>query len=236
MKTLLQIVRDFCKISGIPAPQSVSTSSDTQILQLVGILNEGLDELVVKYKWQQLQREATFTSTAIENQGKLDDLAPGFKALIPNTMWSLSKRLPTNGSITPADAQTLKIWGRPSALINFRQVQDELHFIPAGEAGLQYRFEYESDFAVIDGTTGQLKRHFEKDNDLPVLPDSVHSMDLRWRWKSEKGLSYAENFRSFELLCKQAYVDGQTKSNISMSNAGRHAMPGVVVPIGSWQR
>lgn len=236
MKTLLQIVQQFCVVTGIPKPASVAINTDTQITQLMGLLNEGLDELVVKYKWPQLQLESTFTSTAMESQGKLAELAPGFKALIPNTMWSLSKRLPTNGSITPADTQVLKIWGRPSALINFRQVQDELHFIPAGEAGLQYRFEYESEFAIRDADTGLPKKYFEKDGDTPILPDKLHSFDLRWRWKSEKGLSYGENFRSFEQSCKQAYTDGAAQTPVTMANRTKGAQPGIVVPLGSWNR
>lgn len=236
MKTLLQLIQGFCGTTGIAKPVNIASSTDAQVIQMMSLLNEGLDELAVKYKWPQLQREAIFTSTAEESQGAMTAIAPGFVSLIPNTMWSLSKRLPTNGSITPADTQTLKIWGRPSALINFRQVGDELHFIPAGEGGLQYRFEYQSEYAVLDGDTKLPKKYFEKDTDQTILPEKLYTFDLRWRWKSEKGLSYAENFRSFEQSCKQAYVDAAAQSPVSMANCTKGAMPGIVVPIGSWNR
>lgn len=235
MKTLLQIVQQFCLTTGVTKPVSVVGNPDAQIVQMLALLNEGLDELVSKYKWPQLQYEATFLSTAAENQGDLETLAPGFVSLIPGTMWSVSKRLPTNGSITPQDTQVLKIWGRPSAFINFRQVNGQLHFIPAGEANLQYRFEYNSQYCVKD-VNGVPKQYFTADTDTTVLPDLLYTMDLRWRWKHEKGLAYAENFRMFEMRCKQAFVDGASMKNLSMDTREGNPMPGVVVPVGSWQQ
>lgn len=235
MKTLLQIVQQFCTVTGLSVPQNVVSSTDTSVTQILGLLNEGINELVPKYKWPQLQYEANFTSTAVESQGLLDTIAPGFKSLIPNTFWSVSNRLPSNGSISPQDTQVLKIWGRPSALINFREVNGELHFIPAGTAGLAYRFEYNSQYCV-KSAAGVPKQYFTADDDVPVLPDILHALDLRWRWKAEKELAYAEHFSSFERTCKQAFVDAASPSLARMRNGNTNAMPGIVVPLGSWDR
>lgn len=234
MKTLLQLVQDHCKRSGVQPPNAVVSSTDDQIVQLLALMNEGLDELAVKYKWPQCQREATFTSTAVESQGLMETIAPGFKAMIPNTFWSLTNKLPANGSITPADAQVLKIWGRPSALVNFRIVNNQLNFYPAGDANLQYRFEYETKYIVVDGDTQALKQYFTKDTDTTLLPDNLYLLDLRWRWKCEKGLAYAENMRTFETTCKQAFVDSAPATPLSLGTPSRNAMPGIVVPLGSW--
>lgn len=234
MKTLLQIVQELCLRTGLPSPTAVMSSTDDQIKQIVGLLNEGLDDLVVKYKWPQAQLEATFVSTAVESQGEMETIAPGYKSMIPNTFWSLTNKLPANGSITPADAQVLKIWGRPSALINFRIRNNELMFYPATDAGLSYRFEYETRYFVIDGDDQSLKQYFTKDTDTTLLPDNIHTLDLRWRWKCEKGLPYAENMRTFEIICKQAIADSAPATGLSLGTPSRNAMPGIVVPIGSW--
>lgn len=235
MKTLLQVVQEFCKRQGLTVPTSVVTSTDDQIVQILGLLNEGLDELAATFKWPQLEVEATFTSTAYENQGTMETIAPGFMALIPDTFWSLSKRLPANGSISPQDTQQLKVYGRASALTNFRQVGPELHFVPAGPAGLQYRFEYRTRY-LVRSATGQPKQYFTADTDQTVLPDNLYVLDLRWRWRMEKGLSYAENMSTLNLVRKQCFVDSKSAPALRMGGYASSAAPGIVVPAGSWNR
>ena len=236
MKTLLQIIQEMCKRTGVTSPLTILSSTDDQVVQLLALLNEGLDDLTAKYKWPQKVQEATFISTMMENQGELETIAPGFEEMLPNTFWSLTNRLPLNGSITPADAQTLKIWGRPSALVNFRLINNQLHFIPAQAAGLSYRFEYRSKYMVIDGVTGLRKQYFTTDTDRTVLPDELHLLDLRWRWKMEKGLAYAENFRTFEAKCLSIFAASAPAASLNLGCDNRGAMPGIVVPLGSWNR
>ncbi len=236
MKTLLQVVQDFCKRQGISVPSAVVTSTDDQIVQLLALLNEGLDELAGTFQWPQLEVEASFTSTAVESQGLMETIAPGFKGLIPNTMWSTSKRLPAAGSISPQQTQAIKAYGTGSALTNFRQMGNELHFVPAIAAGQQYRFEYRTRYLVKDGTTSLPKQYFDKDTDTCILPDNLYILDLRWRWRMEKGLSYAENMATLNLVRKQAFVDSKAAMALSMAAPCTDAPPGIVVPLGSWNR
>lgn len=234
MKTLLQIVQQFTATAGLTIPVSVVSSTDTQIIQILALLNEALDELAVK-KWPQLEVEATFTSTAVENQGKIEVIAPGFKELIPDTFWNLTNKLPALGSISPTETQVLKVWGTPSAMVTFRQVGDELHFIPAIAAGTQFRFEYRSQHLVKD-SLGVSKQYFTSDTDVPVVPDNVLVADLRWRWRMEKGLPYAEQMRTAEIIKATALTNGAAKRPIRMDGGCRDAKPGIVVPLGSWQK
>ncbi len=232
MKTLLQIVQTFCKTTGLSVPVTVSSSTDTQVIQLLALINEGLDNLVVM-PWSQLEKVATFVSTSVENQGALATIAPGFRSLIGDTLWSNTNRLIGAGSISPQDSQALRIWGTPSALVQFREVGGNLLFIPAGPASLTYSFEYKSHNAVIAADLST-KQYFTLDSDTTILPDSIILADLRWRWKAEKELAYAENFRTFENLCKQAVVSSATKQAVSMATSRTSMTPGVVVPFGNW--
>lgn len=236
MKTLLQIVQQFCKTSGLIPPTVVVGSSDDQIVQILGLINEGLDELVPKYKWTQLKLRASFATVAVENQGTLTTLAPGFKSLIPNTLWDESSKLPAHGSITPQDSQVLRIWGQRTATPAYREVQGQLHIIPAPDAGHQLSFEYNSQFPVLAASGLTSKQYFDVDTDTCLLPDNLIILDLRWRWKSEKGLSYAEHMRTFETVCKQTYVDSLGAANLSMACPTKQARPGIVIPAGSWQQ
>jgi len=236
MKTLLQIVQEFCKTTALPTPVAAISSVDDQVIQIIALLNEGLDDLVAKYKWTQLQTLANFTTVAVENQGKLSVLAPGFKAMIPGTLWNNSSKLPGFGGITPQEAQELRQWGARTAVPTYREMGGNLLIIPAPALGKLISFEYISTFPVLaaDGVTR--KQYFTVDTDTCVLPANLLTLDLRWRWKSEKGLPYAEHLRTFEIQCKQAYVDSLGAANLQMTNQNSGSRPGIVIPAGNWNR
>lgn len=233
MKTLLQVVQEFCRRQGLTVPTAVVTSNDDQIVQILGLLNEGLDELAATFKWPQLEVEATFLSTIAESQGKMEIIAPGFMAMIPNTFWCMSTRLPGNGSISAEDTQRLKVYTQSSSITNFRQVNNELHFVPSVPPGLRYRFEYRTKF-LVRNAAGVLQQYFTSDTDQTVLPDNLYLLDLRWRWRMEKGLSYAENMSTLNLVRKQTFVDSKSSQPLSMGGAPRGMQPGIVVPVGNW--
>ena len=64
-------------------------------------------------------------------------------------------------------------------------------------------FAYVSDkFVRADDTT--LKSEFTMDSDQFVLDERLLTLGLIWRWKSMKGLEYAEDMRTYELALGQA--------------------------------
>jgi hypothetical protein len=234
MKTLLQIVQEFCKLTGLPPPASAIGNTDDQIIQIIALINEGLDDTVAKYKWTQLQALTSFVTVATESQGLLSALAPGYKSMIQKTLWNNSSKLPGFGGITPQDSQVLRQWGARTAVPTYREMGGKLMIIPAPAAGQTYSFEYISTYPVLaaDGITR--KQYYTVDTDTCVLPDNLITLDLRWRWKSEKGLPYAEHMRTFETQCKQAYVDSLGAANVHMANCPKDARPGIVIPAGNW--
>ena len=58
--------------------------------------------------------------------------------------------------------------------------------------------------------------------------------DLRWRWKKEKGLEYAQDFESFELLFARATSNDGMRRDLSMEGTPSIVRPGILVPAGSW--
>jgi hypothetical protein len=57
---------------------------------------------------------------------------------------------------------------------------------------------------------------------------------LEWRWLRKKGLSYAEEFASYEQLVAQAIGRDGTKATLSMDAEPKKVRPGTFVPVGSW--
>ena len=66
------------------------------------------------------------------------------------------------------------------------------------------------------------------------LPENILMMGLSWRWKKAKGFEYAEDFRSYELLVRDALSRDGMKRNLNMSDRPQTPNPKVVIPEGSW--
>ena len=70
--SLLTIITQVCGRTNIPVPTNVmGSTSDTQILQLVQLLEEEGRDLAARGPWQGITFEATWSTTAAEDQGAL---------------------------------------------------------------------------------------------------------------------------------------------------------------------
>ena len=57
---------------------------------------------------------------------------------------------------------------------------------------------------------------------------------LRWRWKKEKGLDYAEDFRTYEMQVEDAIGRDGGRKPVSMDLCTEKTGPAVFVPSGNW--
>jgi hypothetical protein len=57
---------------------------------------------------------------------------------------------------------------------------------------------------------------------------------LRWRWKKEHGLEYAEDFRTYEGEVANALGRDGGKPILYQDGTAPRAKPGVIVPEYSW--
>lgn len=67
-----------------------------------------------------------------------------------------------------------------------------------------------------------------------LLPEELLLMGLRWRWKKEEGLEYAEDFRSYEMQVKDALSRDGAKRTLNMGDNLRGNGPNVFIPAGTW--
>lgn len=232
---LLLTVQTFCRRQGLPVPASVFGSQDPQVAQLYTLLEEGCDELAQRGRWQRMVYETTWTSLALEDQGAVSTLAPnGFDFIIPQTLWDRTQKVNLLGPLDSAEWQENKAMVLTGPQYSFRIRGGKFLVTPAPPAGHTWAFEYKSEnwILALDGTT--YSRVFTADTNDILLPDKVVKADLRWRWKKEKGLGYAEDFKSCEDMVQNALGRDGAKRTLSMSQTEGEARPGVMVPRGSW--
>lgn len=233
--SLLTVIQYVCGRVNVPVPATVYGTTDEQVLQLLRLLEEEGNDLAQRGDWQAITFEATHTTTAAEDQGTVTSIATnGFRHIKNGTFWDRSSNLPILGPLTDTEWQALKGLGTTGPRYHYRIRGGKLLINPTPAASLSWAFEYVSKNWILgaDGTT--YKQYFTLDTDTILLPEDLVLMGLRWRWKKEKGLEYAEDFRTYEMQVKQQLSRDAGKPTLRMDNSLRPAQPGVFVPQYSW--
>jgi len=234
---LLDVIQAVCQRTNVPIPSSVLGTTDPLWTQMLHLLEEEGHDLSERGEWQALTNEATFVTLAAESQGAMTSIATnGFRSvkLDPhnNTIWDRTNRLPVLGPLSADEWQTRKALLSSGPRYVWRIRGGLLIINPAPLAGAILAFEYLSKNWILgaDGTT--YKQYFTLDTDTILLPEELVIMGLRWRWKKEKGLEYAEDFNTYQEQVKDALGRDGGKRTLSMDNEGRDrsARPGIFVP------
>lgn len=232
--SLLTMVTQVCRRIGIPAPASVSSSSDPQIMQLMALGNEEGQDLSARYPWQALTQESTFTTVATESQGAITTLAgTDFRYILNDIMWDRTLLRPVFGPMYPQDWQALKAQNVTGPFNQFRIRGGLLRFIPVPVAGDTIAFEWISKNWVTVALGGTSST-WTADADTGLLDEEIMAQGVLWRWKAAKGLNYEEDYMKYERLVadQMARDGGKPRLNLGGSSTGFPA--GVMVPIGSW--
>lgn len=236
--SLLTIVTKFVQRTALPAAATVVGNTDPQVRQILTILEEECIELAGRHPWTALINEATFPTTAAEDQGTLQSFANpnGLRYILNNVMWNRTTRVPVWGPVDPQDWQALKAMTTgPYSQYRFRGAigaQAHLLINPIPVAGQTMAFEYITNNWCLNGSTPSAV--FVADTDTILLDENLVSAGLKWRWKKEKGLTYAEDFNSYERMVENAMGRDGTKKTLYMDGPVTDVKPGIFVPPGSW--
>lgn len=228
--TLLQLVQQFCLRTGISAPEFVVSSTDNQIQQILGLLNEVLDNLTNRKTTTFAKREVTFVTLAQENQGAITTIAPdGFMhQIVANTLYNRTSGEEITGPVESDKWQALKAGSVSLMGPVFRFLGGDFYIYPAPTAGQTVAFEHKSSFVVIAADTTK-KQYFTADDDTCFYPDALLIAGLRWIWKREKGLRYGEEFRNFEFQVANLLGSEGGNKTISLDNTAPAGAPFGVV-------
>lgn len=233
--SLLTIVQNFCRRTGIAVPTYVVGTTNPQVTQIHALLNEVLEDLCDRWTWQALTREAVFTTVAGEDQGPITALAPsGFLRVSQDTIFNRTLRLPLYGPLMPQQWQALKALPTTGPFYKYRIRGGRLLFNPPAAEGHECAFEYASSFAVVSSNGNTYRATFEVDGDTCLLDERLVQAGLRWKWKAEKGFDYAEEFRRYEEMANNAAGRDATKPKLDMGGGNGDFRPGIWVPSGNW--
>jgi hypothetical protein len=204
---------------------------------MVELLNQEGRALSVRTDWQALVREASFTTVATASQGALTTIigaTQGLRKILNETIWDRTQGVPICGPLTAQRWQSRRALSYSGPYSQYRIRGGLLMFDPAPTAGHTCYFEYISNCWSTDSTGATYQRNVASDTDLVLLDDEAMLAGLEWRWLRKKGLSYAEEFSSYELIVSNLITADGTRARLSMDEGARSRSPGIVVPEGNW--
>lgn len=235
--SLLTVVQQFCQRTGIPSPSAITSNQDQQILQIWGLCNETVEDIIDRWSWTDLTQEATFTTLTGRDQGAIATIAgggAGYRRILNDTIYNRTLRLPLFGPLAAPDWQQRIAVTTTGPFYQYRLRGGRLLFDPAGVAGQLCAFEYITD-RCVQPTIGTPTTAFMADTDTFVLDEKLLLAGLRWKWKSEKGLDYSEDFRRYETIGNNmAGRDGTARTLSMNSGMNSSVLPGIFVTPGNW--
>lgn len=231
--TLLTIVQNVCRLTGLRVPTTVVDSTDTQVQQLYALANEEGGTLARDFEWQALNLEQTFVTVAgAEQTGAVPDDLDHF---LPNTFFNRTTRLTMIGPITPQLWQAIQAQPQLNRVyLCFRERDGKFLVTPDATAGQTVAYEYVSKNWAKAADLTPLP-YFQADTDTSYIDERLIELGLRWRFLSAKNLDYAEAYRTYqtELQKLEARDGGSTQLNITGSTTwGLWGFPNL--PLGNF--
>lgn len=214
--TVLEIVRSVCGIIGLPQPNSLIGTTDLQVIQLRELLNNEGSELAKRSSggWEALQKEATFTTVAAEDQGAVDTIigaSNAYRHLVNDTIWNRTTKTPVFGPRAARIWQGFKAINFAGPYPEYRIRGGHLLMLPAPPAGQLCAFEYITRNWLL-GTGGVGLSGIVADSDVPLLDTELMQNGLEWRWRKAKGLDYSQDFEDYEAAVTDALARDGTKA------------------------
>ena len=218
--TALTIVQNACDRLLISRPGAVFSSTDDQVIQLRGLMNQDGKELASRHNWNELVVETSFTTVATNAQTAV---ATDFDHIVNDSMWNRTQNRPIFGPLTAQRWQQEQ--SGPTYTVNnlaYRFRGGQVLLTPTPTAGESVYYEYVStNWAETSGGTGLST--MTADDDVAVLDEELITKGLVWRYLHAKGFDYAEAFRTWDMEVNKAIARdggapvlniGQTKQRI----------------------
>jgi hypothetical protein len=196
MATLLELVQDI--IGDLPISTTVSVvvgSSDPTISQIRRLIQREGNELVSKNEWSRVLAAWTFT---VATDPQTETYPSDYERLRKrSSFWRSGSNLtPLSGPVPPDNWHYIET--NASSFPGFwRPFGNGVEFIgvPIGET---VTAEYVSKNWILAADGETTRATWAADTDTSMLPDTLLTLGVVWRWKQSKGLEYAEDMATYE--------------------------------------
>jgi hypothetical protein len=202
--TILSVCQDAARLllpTQAPPTTIFSSSANPFAVELRTLANEGATAIFEEHDWQKQLTLKTQTGDAVTTAF---DLPSDF-----NRMPIKANVFLSSTSLPMVPIRDLDVW-LDHRLRTFGTVHGEwmiiggkLNIYPVMSASQSAKYYYLSNLTVT-ANDASTKAAFSADADTWRLPERLLTLDLIWRWRHRKGLSYAEDLRNFQIAQSKA--------------------------------
>lgn len=226
--SLASIVQQSMLRQGLAAPAVVFASADSGVQQRIALLQDIGDELSERYTWQTLNQPATIVC---DGTSTMFPLPPDWGGLSEGqTLQSTAfPTWPVQGPVNNEQLAMFKALPAQPVQPVWRIIDQHFEFFPAPISTEVYTYNYYSIY-WINNKDGVPQAAWTADTDVSLIPDSVLTSGLEWRWLKSKGLDYSEEFRRYETRLGRAAGRNDNQREVNMSSrmkVSRRTWPGV---------
>jgi hypothetical protein len=200
--SLLTVVSDAMESFGFTAPAAVMASTDSTVISFRSKLRQEGDELSKYHGWRTMKARETLTgdgsTTLFPLPTDYTRFAQGEIMWMEDGLWQTLKLV--------SDEEMVALQTQDTSLLRpvWRLLGDDIEFYPALDDAQDIVFEYRTNYWVTD-SDGLAKARATADSDLFLVPEHLLTLGLIWRFKAEKGFTYDEDFRSYQ-IARETYV------------------------------
>ena len=231
--SLLTIVQAVSDRVGLVRPSAVIGSSDAQVRNLLGLVQQEGRDLAARYNWSALIKEKTFTATATAAQSSA--IPTDFDRFVNGSMWNRTRDNYIQGPLSAQDWQAIQATVAPSIIEAFRVRGSSLLITPTPTAGDSYAYEYVSTFwAGVAASTEPGLVEFTADNDNGYIKEELLTLGTVWRFQKARGLDYGESMQSYEIAVKRAIDRDGGAGVVMMGGPSESWPPKARIPETGW--
>lgn len=230
---ILEIVQEASTRLGLSAPTSLIGSGDQTTKQMFSLLNESTKGISRAFSWECLQREASLTTVAAQDQGAISTLVPNLKSIINDTIWNRTLKRPVFGPLSPQLQAQNKAFFQSGPWNQFYIREGHLWFYPQPVAGQSVYVQYISK-AVGKAYAGTEINKFTLDTDIPFFDEELLILAIKWRFRRAKRFDSTDEKQDYEGCLNDLIARDGSKPVLSMDGTKYDIMPGIFIPAGSW--
>jgi len=204
--TVLSVTREACTQGiALEQPTLLIGSTTREVVELAGLVQDVADMIARSFEWQKLNAIATITGDGATEDFDLP--ADYDRMLKKSQLWSSSLETPLSPISGRDKWLGLDVQSFDFVINAWIIYGGQVHVKPALATGVTAKYWYQSNKKVVatDGTT--TKASFTADSDVFRLDEQLLKYGLIWRWRSMKGLPYAEDLATYGRRLEQLASD-----------------------------
>lgn len=216
-ETAYNICKRVLGSSGLPIPAAIVGSTDALAVQLLGLFNEGGQELLAK-PWKFLDR--TFQLDTVP--GTLEyDLPSDWDRWIDDTDWNSTSRLPLV-FVNPQQWAYLKATtlGSTTFQLQYKMEAGKLKFYQVPSAPQTLQIAYRSRGWVAKAIGGDYADNIQDNGDVVQYPSQLAVAMLKFKLREAKGYDTVTAKDAFDAALDAALNADTIAGEISMSRGG----------------